>query len=156
MTAHRRPLFLSAAAAAMLLPACVTIQAQPSLPAPVEKREKSAAQARREGDQFASLRPGTVIPTNPAAKDTTTAQKPAGTDAIGEPIAPPPGGVKPAGDPPGPFPPIVTPPAPAEPTWLRVVRAHAEGRPEQALEALNKLEPPNQEMFLALVPILAK
>lgn len=156
MTAHRRPLLLSAAAAALLLPACLVIPVQPGLPAPAEKRDKPPAPPKTDADQFASLRPGTVVPTNPAARDAATARKTAGTDATAEPPGPPPpNALETAGGPPGPFPPIVPPPA-AEPTWLRFVRAHAEGHPDRAMGALQALDPLNQELLLALVPALSK
>lgn len=159
MTAHRRPLFLStAAAAALLLPACLSIQTQPQAVTPAGTRDKPASpakdQARKPTDEFASLRPGTVVPTKPAAgaKDATAARKP--NEGAPPAAPPPPNPIKVAGEPPGPFPPVAA--APAEPPLLAVVRAYAEGRPDRAIELLQALNPANQEIILALVPVLAK
>jgi hypothetical protein len=153
MPAPRRLLGLPAAAA-LVLPACVSFEA--SLGPPVLKdrpAEKVAAPAKR--DQFAELpsRPGEAVPKRavaPPPKD-ATARKAA-------PVPPAaPADVKPAGEP-GPFPlaPSAPPPPPTEPPLFRAVKAYAEGKPDLAIEILRSLDGPNQELVLELVPILTR
>lgn len=175
MTAHRRPLLLSTAAATFLLPACLSIQAHPTPVTPPEQRDRVAAQAqakatevvRKSVTDFGMLpsRPGETVAIHPAgndakdntpAKPTTTAQKPTPSptaDAAAAPSA----DVNVAGGP-GVFP---LRPAPlssslTDPPILIAVRAYAENRPDKAIEILKALDAPNQELVLALLPILAR
>lgn len=128
MTVHRRPLLLSACAAALFLPACLSIQAEMRPIVPPEVRDKPAAQtakaAEPKKDQFRELlpaRPGETVAIRPDDKDRrdkeSVVQKPApGANPTADadpktpvspgPIAPPPpAGVKHAGNPPAPAPP---------------------------------------------------
>ena len=167
MTAHRRPLLLSVAGAALLLPACLSFPVH-AVPVTPEARDKIAAEAATRTkepprkDKFAELpsRPGDTVAKNAGkngkdAKDPTVAQKPAHADDPKAPLAP--GGVKVAGDPNGPQPlPKLQPTTLPEPLLLRIVRAEIEGRTDHALELLKGLEPANQEVVLALLPALTR
>jgi hypothetical protein len=160
MTAHHRPLLLSAAGVALLVPACLSFQTAPVPITPPEARDKIAAEAARlkeqpRKDKFAELlpsRPGDTVAKNPgkggkdAAKDVTAAKPPAGPEA-------PAGGTVGPNDPmPQPLPKLL----PAEPVLLQIVRAQLEGRTSLALELLQKLPPANQEVVLALLPALTR
>jgi hypothetical protein len=164
MTAHRRPLLLSAAGVALLLPACLSFQTAPVPITPPEARDKIAAEAARlkeqpRKDKFAELpsRPGDTVAKNPGkggkdAKEPTVAKRP---HDLTEPVGPaaPAGGVAGPNDPaPLPLPKL----QPAEPVLLQVVRAQLEGRTSLALELLQKLPPANQEVVLALLPALTR
>ena len=167
MTSHCRPLLLATAGVAFLLPACLNFQVQPSLPPSVETGEKFASDAPRRGkdgtrDRFAELRsrPGEVVAMRGKGKD-TKAEKDTNTSLrpVEMPIAPPPpdSNVQVAGDPSAPhsLPPMQSQLLP-EPPLLGIVRAHLEGRTEKALELIKKLEPTNQELVLALLPVLVR
>lgn len=144
MTAHRRP-HLILAAAAWLLPACISIQADAVPVVPAEEPKASHAQQVRR-TEFAALpsRPGIVIHPN------QTKELPA------DPPVPPPDANVMVATEPGTFPvgPVRSA-VPAEPPLLAALRAHAEGRPDKAIEVLQGLEKPNQELVLALLPVLA-
>jgi hypothetical protein len=57
---------------------------------------------------------------------------------------------------PGPFPvPLVGPPVP-EPPLLAAMRAYVENRPDDAIRHLEKLDKPNQEFALAVMPVLTR
>ena len=174
MTARRRPLLLASAGATLLLPACLSFQVQPLSP---EVPDKVVAQGPRQAkepppkDRFAELasrlppRPGEKVAIHADgkdakkatdAKDTTTSQRP--SEAVG-PKAPagPDEGVKPAGNPPPPsILPDLRPPAASEPPILAILRAYLENRPDHALELLRTLDPANQEIILAMLPVLAR
>lgn len=101
---------------------------------------------------FASLRPGEVVPTRsyPSAP-------PAAPDTGPLPVPPPtPDALLTAakGGDPGPFP-VLTAPT-ADPPLLAAVRAYVENRPEEAIRHLEKLDKPNQEFALAVLPALAR
>jgi len=150
MTVHRQPLLVGIAAAALLFPACITIQAE-SVPVlqPDDgglKLSNSAAPT-----EFAVLpsRPGVVIATNPESKK-TTAQRIA-ADRRPDPT------VKVTGESPAQFPvgPVQVAPV-VELPLVAAVRAHAEGQPDRAIELLGSLEKPNQDFVLAVLPILVR
>lgn len=165
MTAHRRPLLLSAAAA-FLLPACLSIQPHPTPVTSPEQRDRIAARAKPtepvRKTEFGMLpsRPGESVAINPAARDAktpSTSQKPTGNPNTDTPASPTPD-VKVAGgltDPLPIRPPLLTLP-PTEPPVLAAARAYAEGRPDKAIELLKPLDPPNQELVLAVLPVLAR
>jgi hypothetical protein len=169
MTAHRRPLLLFAAAAALVFPACLSFPIHTTTPAtPQETRDKLAADTAtraKDGprrDKFAELlpsRPGDTIAKSAGknGKDAKDSVSQKASDS-GEPRPPtiPTGGNVPA-DPPGPFPipPIQPAPLP-EPLLLQIVRAQLEGRTERALELLKGLDPANQEIVLAVLPALTR
>ena len=159
MTAHRRPLLGFAAATALLLPACISIQA-PVTPPEVRDQvasegtaratEKPADPARRV--QFAETpsRPGEVVRVNAARKDAGPTQQADNAD--------PKAGVLTAGGEPPTLPvtavlPRLTPP---EPPLLAAVRAYVEGHPDRAIEAIKELDPANQEFVLMVLPALAR
>src|SRR5262245_15061299 len=162
MTVHRRPLLFSAAAA-FLLPACISITTKPAPATPPEVAAKLAADAasraaetvHKPNSDFAIFptRPGQTVAINikmpepPPAKDSTdtTAQKP--LVAPGMPIPPPdPAPLQLAGVRSG----------LQEPPLLAAVRAHIENRPERAIEAIGALAQPNQDFVLAVLPILVR
>lgn len=162
----RRTLFCLFAFSALSLPACLSVNAQigtKSTPPP-EKPAEPTAKIRPEPIspqpprmEFAVLpkAPGAVVPTKPEAPATTaaktnTAQKP------GE-VAPvnPPNGVKTAGTEPQPFP-LLTPLGPPESPLVTAVRAYSEGRFQDAIETLRKLDKNQQDFVLAVLPILAR
>ncbi len=153
----RRSLIALVALFVIPLPACLHINAQVT-PKPItspEKRAELEARAKIEANQpprgtdFNTLPklPGTVRQTNPNALPTTSpivAQKPN------------PNGVAPAGGPPAMFPPLTPLTNPPEPLLLAAVRAHVEGRPDQAIEIIRRMDKNNQDFVLAVLPILAR
>lgn len=150
MTAHRQPLLVFAAAAALLIPACISIPINPTPIVPAQEPTPRSNEPRKTGFAEWPSRPGVVVHRNPDNKDSTQRTS---TDQK----TPPDQNVKTAGTPPGQFPigPL-TPPPLAESPLLAAVRAYAEGRPEKAIDLLQGLEKPNQELVLALLPILAR
>ena len=163
----RRPLLPLVALCALPLPACIHIGpsavpiTSPEQRAEMEKQAKAelekprkveAAQPAAPRLEFGTLPklpkvPGSVVATNPGAPATepnTTAHKPA-------PVA---NAVRPAGGEPEPFP--VLPVTPPEPPLLAAMRAYTEGRPEQAIEIIRKMDKPNQDFVLAVLPTLAR
>jgi hypothetical protein len=169
MTAHRRPLLLSVAGAALLLPACLSFPVHPAPITPPEARDKLAAEAAARAKEsprktdFAALlssRPGDTVAKNAGkngkdgkdAKDTTAQKQP----VVGDPkAAATPAGGKVPGDPTGPqpLPPLQTV---TEHPLLAIVRAQLEDRPARALELLQALPPANQEVVLAVLPALTR
>jgi len=160
MTAHRRPLLLSVASAALVCPACLFIPAQSTPLTPPEVRDKLAVQQKAlatetpRKDVFGELpsRPGESVAIKSPPKDSTTAKN--------TPLTPPPtenpsNDVKTIAVQPGSLPPVVTGPTPTSPL-TEAVRAYADGKPSRAIEILKSLDPPNQEFVLAMVPILAR
>jgi hypothetical protein len=104
---------------------------------------------------FSSLRPGEVVPTRSYPADPKA--PPAAPDADPLPVPPPtPDALLAAarGGDPGPFP--VLPAPTADPPLLAAVRAYVENRPEEAIKHLEKLDRPNQEFALAVLPALAR
>ena len=173
MTVHRRSLVLSAAIAC-LFPACISITSRPTpiTPGDVAARitAEGAARAtevvRKPASEFAIYpsRPGEVVATKPIPKEATTAQKPAPLPVAPLPAGPitppsplmPVGGNPPIGSEPAVFPSIAIRKSPSEWPVLTALRAHSEGKPERAFEAIASLDKPNQELVLALLPVLAR
>ncbi|MCE9564130.1 MAG: hypothetical protein K8U57_18965 [Planctomycetes bacterium] len=159
MTAHRRPLLLSVASAALVCPACLFIPVQSTPLTPPEVRDKLAAQQKAlatetpHKDVFGELpsRPGEAVAIKSATKDTTAKSTPI------TPLTPenPPNDVKTIAVQPGSLPPVVTGPVQPSPLLL-AVQAYADGKPNRAIEILKSLDAPNQEFVLAMVPILAR
>jgi hypothetical protein len=140
------------------LPACLHVGA-PTPPAADEPKgppRPAAAKAEPAAPrlEFASLPrlprvPGTVVLANPAP-----GPKPPAVAFDSPPV----NSVQPAfaESPPGPVPiaPASIGPAPESPL-LAAVRADAEGRPDRAIDALRPLDKANQDVVLALLPVLA-
>lgn len=178
MAVHRRSLVLSAAAA-LILPACISVSARPEPITPAELAARitaeSAARAiepvRKSGTEFAIFhpsRPGEVVPIKPVAKDATTVQKPAPppvapvkSELVG-PVPPPnpfthtSAASTPAARDPGIFPATPRSTIGAESPLLAAFRAHFEGKPERAFEAIAGLDRANQELILAILPVLSR
>ena len=135
----RRPHAALVALFTVPLPACLHVTAPAKPP-------ESAVTAQPPQIRFAELPrvPGTVVPVRPAppAPD-TTAQKP--TEAVRPAV----------GTEPQPYP-LARPAPAAEVPLLAAVRAYTEGRPERAIEIIRTLDKPNQDLVLALLPILAR
>lgn len=157
----RRPLFAFVALFVVSLPACLHISSGPPA-TPIttpeqaakitEASKTAAAPPAAPRMDFATLPkvPGTVVPTKPSAAPSanTTAQKPA--------PAPPKPSVQPlvATEPqPLPFASFAPPP---EAPLLAAVRAYTEGQPQKAIEIIRTLDKQNQDLVLALMPILAR
>jgi hypothetical protein len=158
----RRPL-VAFALLAVPLPACLHISTPTATSQPMTTPEQAKLAEAAKGklvpappkvEEFATLPkvPGTVVPTKPNA---TPPAPPANTVAQ-KPTAPPTAPVQPlVAYEPGPFP--VAQPAPLpEAPLLAAVRAYTEGRPERAIEIIRTLDKPNQDLVLALMPILAR
>ncbi|MFO0822389.1 MAG: hypothetical protein U0792_04610 [Gemmataceae bacterium] len=148
MPAHRRPLLLSVATAALVCPACIVFPAQTTS----ETHEKTVpvGNPRRvetaHRDVFGELpsRPGDVVAIKPSPKPETTAssQATANTAAVV-----PPNDVKPIAVTPGSLPSIVTGPvqsASKDSPLLKAVQAYADGRPNDAIDILKSLDGANQ------------
>jgi len=119
---------------------------------------KPAAAPAAKGDGFASLRPGEAIATRPTVEPKTTAERPPAPKSTApepEPVAPPEQVVVVKSGEPGPFPLPGMPPLP-EPPLLAAMRAYVENRPDDAIRHLEKLDRPNQEFALAVMPVLAR
>lgn len=133
-------------------PGCLHVQGTISTPADAPKA------AAPRGSDFGSLRPGESISTRPSPPP-TVAEKPVPKAAPDpDPIAPPPPDrvlevVKAAE--PGQFPLGSAPPVP-DPPLLAAMRAYVENRPDDAIRHLEKLDRPNQEFALAVMPVLAR
>ncbi len=174
MTAHRRTqLLLAAAAVCLLFPACVTFQSRPVPITSPEERDRMQAEmkqlltvkAQSEFKVYPSLptRPGETVAIQPPLKDSaTTTQKPtAEPDEVPVPhstVA----AMTITSTSPGLFPPLRPPSTirpwtpPGESAILAAVQAYIEGRQDRAIDALKPLQPPNQELVLAVLPILAR
>jgi hypothetical protein len=159
----RRPLLAFVALFAALLSACIHISAPVSAPdesAKSSPRSDSAPQPPRM--EFAVLPkvPGAVVPTKSAAippnPTTTVVQNPSAPAQIAPkpvetvPVRPAANGV----NEPAPLP-FASVAPPLEPPLLAVVRAYTEGRVERS-EIIRTLDKPNQDLVLALLPILAR
>ena len=159
----RQPLFTFVALCAIPLPACLHIGASavptttPEPSAEITAKAKTAAKPHQPVPprlDFAVLPklpkvPGTVISTKPDAPATpdTAAHKPttlAPTNPVRQAVGEP-----------GPFPPL-SPGDSSEPLLLAIVRAYVEGHPEQVIEMIRRLDKNNQEIVLAVLPVLAR
>jgi hypothetical protein len=146
MTAHCRPLLVSALA--LLLPACLQFDVAPYNPPP-DSTAKSDVNQKSDASritQFASLpsRPGAVVFTKSNSKDPPTPQsiEPDPTTGI---VA-----VEKSGSTNGSTTPNLLP----EPPLLKAVRAYSEGRPDLAIEFLSAFDKPNQDLVLAILPVV--
>ena len=153
----RRPLHALVALFVVPLPACLHVSAQVEPAAVAPDVPVKVAEAAPPRLIFAELPkvPGTSVPTKVANANTpaVTTQKstnpPKAPDvrlATGE-------------QPPGLLPPMqmnVPAPLPVETPLLGAVRAYCEGRPEKAIEIIRTMDPQNQDLILALLPVLAR
>lgn len=134
-------------------PGCLHIEGTVTRP-----DDKAAAPAPR-ADGFASLRPGESIATRPTPEPKTVVEKPPAPKLAApepDPVVPPPEQVLAVkGGEPGPFPLPGVAPIP-EPPLLAAMRAYVENRPDDAIRHLEKLDRPNQEFALAVMPALAR
>ncbi|QDU22010.1 hypothetical protein [Urbifossiella limnaea] len=109
-------------------------------------------------DGFASLKPGESIVARPASEPKPIADTPAAPKLATvepDPLVPPPESVLTVKAEPGPFPLPGVAPLP-EPPLLAAMRAYVENRPEDAIRHLEKLDKPNQDFALAVMPVLAR
>jgi hypothetical protein len=176
MTVHRRS-HLLLAATAFLMPACISVSAQPVPLTPVELAARISAEGaaraieppRKSRTDFAiyhPARPGEVVPTKPVAKDTTTAQKPVpiapAPAELAEPVAPPSqftptsAAAVPVARDPNIFPLSPRSATGTESPLLAAFRAHMDGKPERAFGAIAELDRTNQELILAILPVLSR
>jgi hypothetical protein len=155
MTAHRRPLLIFATA--LLLPACLHVDATTSPANQQEGTAKPAATATSDAlrkTQFAELlsRPGALVSTKSNARDGKDVKEATASTEVEAPTEPvvvaSDSKVVPAG-PPASSPPPDTP-------LLAALRAYTQGRPDQAIEFLNSLDKPNQDLVLAVLPALER
>jgi hypothetical protein len=163
----RRPLVVFAALLALPLPACLHISTSAPTPTPITTPEQAAKIAEEAKGklvpappkmEFATLPkvPGTVVPTKPNAPPPA----PPANTITQKPTAPPVAAPTPPVQPlvavePNPLPFAQPAPLPEAPL-LAAVRAYTEGRPERAIEIIRTLDRPNQDLVLALMPILAR
>jgi hypothetical protein len=173
MTVHRRSLLLLAATA-FLFPACISISANPAPITPADVAARITAEGASRATEsihttstdFAIYpsRPGEVVPTKPIVK-ATTAQKPGPMPVPPVPPAPvpPPNPFVPAGGPnptserdPGVFPLAAVRPPHTDLPLIMALRAHIDGKPERAFEAIAGLDRLNQEVILAILPVLTR
>jgi hypothetical protein len=171
MPVSHRPFFLLVAGLAVgPAPACLHISGS------MTPTVTSTTPPAKPSD-FSVLRPGEVVPINPDAKaaarakptqpapipasdkrsPTTTAGARPTQQPDPEPDIPtPPGEVVPVtAAEPATLPKLVGPPVPEAPL-LAAVRAYVENRPEEAIRHLEKLDRPNQDFALAVMPVLAR
>jgi hypothetical protein len=145
--------------------ACVHISTQPTPITPPDEAAKITARAAEANQQpprmeFASLPkvPGTVVQKSPTGPNPNPAPPPSvAKKSTGPAPTVPPKPVEPAtaATEPGPFPLVHIAPPPEAPL-LAAVRAYTEGRPERAIEIIRTLDKQNQDLVLALMPILAR
>lgn len=149
----RRPLVALVALFVVPLPACLHVGAPVASDAPPDGSPKVAA-ATPPRILFAVLPrvPGTVVPTKPANPDppANTAHKPPNPPKPVEVVRPV------TNTEPALLPPMAQPTTPVEAPLLGAVRAYTEGRPEKAIEIIRTMNPPNQDLVLALLPVLAR
>jgi hypothetical protein len=176
MTVHRRS-HLLLAAAALTLPACISVSAPPVPLTPAELAARYSAEGaaraiappRKGGTDFAiyhPARPGEVVPTKPVTKVATTVQKPV-------PIAPAPSertapvapqssltptsaAASPVERDPNIFPLSPRSASGTESPLLAAFRAYVDGKPERAFGAIAELDRTNQELILAILPVLSR
>ncbi|QJW97386.1 hypothetical protein [Frigoriglobus tundricola] len=162
----RRPLVALVALFTLPLPACLHVSAQID---PAAVKDEAPKVATKPADtpppprlEFAVLPrvPGTLV-------QGTRSASPAGTPAAPQPTGPPKpfdpttGGATVASNAsniePGLLPLAAqTNPVAYETPLLAAVRAHTEGNPQRAIEIIRTLNPQNQDLVLALVPVLAR
>jgi hypothetical protein len=142
--------------------ACVHISTQPTPITTPDEAAKITARAAEANQQpprtpFASLPkvPGEVVQKAPNANPNpppSVAKKPGGPAPTvpPKPVEPANGATEP-----GPFPLAHVAPPPEAPL-LAAVRAYTENRPDRAIEIIRTLDKPNQDILLALLPILAR
>ena len=143
---------LFAALALGFAPGCLTVQGT------VTRTDDKPAAPAPKADGFASLRPGESIVTRPAVEPKTVVERPPAPKLAApepEPVVPPEQVIAVKSGEPGPFPLPGMPPAP-EPPLLAAMRAYVENRPDDAIRHLEKLDRPNQEFALAVMPALAR
>jgi hypothetical protein len=147
MTAHCWPLLIFVLA--LLLPACLHVDATPNTAPPDQTTKSTPSQTTDplRKTLFAELpsRPGLVV-SKTNIKDTTPQRPIDASEAM-----------QVAADPSNTFP--IGPPQPnqlPEPPLLAAIRAQTEGRPEQAIQYLSALDKPNQEFVLTVLPVLER
>lgn len=158
----RRPFSAFVALFVVPLPACLHVSAPtPSTTPPADAKTVARATESPQPPrlEFAVLPrvPGTVVPKPGATPNplppNTTAQKPNvspnGPTKPADPLRPP------SWNEPNPFP-VIPASVQTEPPLLQAVRAYTEGRPDRAIEIIRTLDKPNQDLILALLPILAR
>jgi hypothetical protein len=147
MTARRCPLLI--AGLALILPACLHLEQTPysSSSDQTSRNTPPATSDANRKIQFAELpsRPGAVVSVKPSDKD-VAASRP--NDVPMGYLPPAPDEVVPAAK----TSPATVPDSPL----LAAVRAHEEGKPDRAIELLAVLERPNQELVLAMLPVLTR
>lgn len=142
--------------------ACVHISTQ-TAPVTTDEAPKVTARATEANQrpprmEFASLPkvPGEVVQKSSTAPSPKSAAPPGGPQKTTgpAPTIPPVDPASGAAEP-GPFPPVYVVPQPEAPL-LAAVRAYTENRPDRAIEIIRTLDKPNQDLVLALMPILAR
>ncbi|MBY0458910.1 MAG: hypothetical protein K2V38_16350, partial [Gemmataceae bacterium] len=133
------------------LPACVHISTA-TKPQPITTPEQAADIAAKVKGELKPLPPRGEFAILPSVPGTVVQAKPGGAPPQHQPAPPerPPGPVQPASTEPGMFPPLTA----FEPPLLAAVRAHVENRPDRALDLLARLDKPNQDFVLSLLPAL--
>lgn len=146
----RRPLLALVALFVVPLPACLHVSAQVEPAAVAPDVPAKVADAAPPNLIFATLPrvPGTSVPTKQANANppAVTTQRP--------PKAPEP--LRLAGNAEPHLLPPMQEPVPVEAPLLGAVRAYCEGRPEKAIEIIRTMDPQNQDLILALLPVLAR
>lgn len=163
----RRPLVAFLALFAFSMPACLHISTQTATPittpeqaAKITDSAKNAKTAPLPPEpprmEFAVLPkvPGTKVPTNPGAPSANSVvKKPPTAPAPPTPLESP---VRPLGSQePSPLP-FTQVSVPAEAPLVAAIRAYSEGRVEKSIEIIRTLDKQNQDLVLALMPILAR
>lgn len=158
MTAHRRPLLLSVATAALVCPACIPAQTIPETHDKLTTTTNTRGTETTRRDVFGELpsRPGEVVAIRPSPKPENIAASQGSSNTA---TILPPSDVKPIAVPPGSLPSVVT--GPLTPThkdspMLAALKAYADGKPNDAIDILKSLDGANQEFVLAVMPILAR
>ncbi len=166
----RRPLVALVALFTVPLPACLHVSAQIDPAAVKDETSKVATKpaetpkgATKPADppqpprlEFAVLPrvPGTLVQVARPANSAANTAAPTGPPKPFDPMV----GMAAAFDPPPPLPAAVAQPNPAayEAPLLAAVRAYTENNPQRAIEIVRTLNPQNQDLLLALVPVLAR
>lgn len=148
MTAHRRPLLVFAVA--LLLPACLHFDSPTPFVPTADQAAKTDTTAKTDSlrkTQFAELtsRPGSIVYTKPNASAVSSQPIDGGEGVV----------VVEKKDSPAIQPAPAPTPSP-DPPLLAAVRAYAERKPEKAIEILSALDKPNQDLVLAVLPILER
>ncbi|OWK41063.1 hypothetical protein [Fimbriiglobus ruber] len=167
MSFHRwvSPLLLATGLAG--LPAC-TFHGQLATPDTGKAGDGTVAQSDSE---FGVLRPGERVAMHPRGPGPDGPSPFAADPSSPPPPAPLPGGVFEAvpasrstafttpAQPATPTPPPSAPaaaPAPPDPPLVAAIRAHLDGHPERAVQCLEALDKPNQELMLQVIPALVR